>query len=115
MHPDEVEIDAVPVARLPRRSIRTSWCKSTSAVGESRRLAAHRTEARARAGAAVPKPVTLVGRRGDAVDSALDFLEGNAVPVRWIDLDSDPLASMLSPRALGDASLPPAIFAAASR
>ena len=56
-------------------------------------------------------PVTLIGRRGDAVDSALAFLEGNQVAVRWIDLDRDPLVPMLADDDLAHASLPLAIFA----
>ena len=30
------------------------------------------------------EPVTLIGRRGDAVDSAREFLEGNEVAVETI-------------------------------
>jgi hypothetical protein len=59
--------------------------------------------------------VRLIGRRGDAVDSALEFLEGNDVVVRWIDLDRDPLAEMLVDHELECASLPLAIFADGSR
>ena len=60
-------------------------------------------------------PVTLIGQRGDAVDSALEFLEGNQVAVRWIDLDRDPLVPMLADDDLAHASLPLAIFADGSR
>jgi hypothetical protein len=55
-----------------------------------------------RQGAGVPdaeesarEPLTLIGRRGDAVDAAREFLEGNGVAVRWIDLERDPLVAML--------------------
>jgi hypothetical protein len=56
-------------------------------------------------------PVTLIGRRGDAADSAREFLEGNEVAVRWIDLDRDPLAAMLTPEELDTASLRLAVSA----
>jgi thioredoxin reductase (NADPH) len=61
------------------------------------------------------RPVTLLGRGGDAADSARDFLERNAVSVRWVDLDRDPLAAMLRDEELDGASLPLAIFADGSR
>src|SRR5262245_17094377 len=60
-------------------------------------------------------PVTLLGRGGDAADSARDFLNRNGVPLRWIDLDLDPLASMLPAEELDSVSLPLAIFADGSR
>ena len=60
-------------------------------------------------------PVTLLGRGGDAADSARDFLGRNGVEVRWIDLDLDPLASMLPREELRAGSLPLAIFADGSR
>jgi thioredoxin reductase (NADPH) len=60
-------------------------------------------------------PVTLIGRGGDAADSARDFLERNGVALRWIDLDRDPLAAMLPHEELDAASLPLAIFADGSR
>jgi thioredoxin reductase (NADPH) len=59
--------------------------------------------------------VTLLGRPGDAADSARDFLARNGVPLRWIDLDRDPLGAMLPREELGAASLPLAIFADGSR
>ena len=52
------------------------------------------------------RPVTLLGRGGDAADSARDFLERNAVSVRWFDLDRDPLAAMLCDEELDAASIP---------
>jgi hypothetical protein len=61
------------------------------------------------------RPVTLLGRGGDAADSARDFLERNAVSVRWVDLDRDPLAPILRTEELDAASLPLAIFADGSR
>ena len=60
-------------------------------------------------------PLTLIGRPGDAADSARDFLARNGVPLRWIDLDRDPLAAMLPREELDAASLPLAIFADGSR
>jgi thioredoxin reductase (NADPH) len=61
------------------------------------------------------EPVTLIGRRGDAVDYAREFLEGNEVAVRWIDLDRDPLVGMLVREELEGVSLPLAMFADGSR
>jgi thioredoxin reductase (NADPH) len=61
------------------------------------------------------RPVTFLGRGSDAVDSARDFLERNGVPVRWIDLERDPLAPMLRAEQLAEASLPLAVFADGSR
>jgi thioredoxin reductase (NADPH) len=59
--------------------------------------------------------VTLIGRGGDAADSARDFLARNGVELRWIDLDHDPLGAMLPDEELRAASLPLAIFADGSR
>jgi thioredoxin reductase (NADPH) len=59
--------------------------------------------------------VTLLGRPGDAADSARDFLTRNGVALRWVDLDRDPLAAMLPREELDGASLPLAIFADGSR
>ena len=59
--------------------------------------------------------VTLLGRPGDAADSARDFLARNGVALRWIDLDRDPLAAMLPHEELDSVSLPLAIFADGSR
>jgi thioredoxin reductase (NADPH) len=64
---------------------------------------------------AAPGPVTLLGRGGDAADSARDFLARNGVALRWIDLDRDPLGAMLPHEELEAASLPLAIFADGSR
>jgi hypothetical protein len=42
-------------------------------------------------------PVTLFGRRGQAAaHTAQDFLQRNEVPLRWVDLDLDPLAEFVS-------------------
>jgi thioredoxin reductase (NADPH) len=60
-------------------------------------------------------PVTLIGRPGDAADSARDFLARNGVALRWVDLDRDPLAAMLPRAELDGVSLPLAIFADGSR
>ena len=59
--------------------------------------------------------VTLLGRPGDAADSARDFLARNGVALRWIDLDRDPLAAMLPHEEIDSVSLPLAIFADGSR
>jgi thioredoxin reductase (NADPH) len=59
--------------------------------------------------------VTLIGRPGNAADSARDFLARNGVALRWIDLDRDPLGAMLPHHELDAASLPLAIFADGSR
>lgn len=60
--------------------------------------------------------VTLFGRRGQAAaDTVRDFLQRNEVPLRWVDLDLDPLAAFLSDRELGTARQPVALFADGSR
>jgi hypothetical protein len=62
------------------------------------------------------EPVTLFGRRGQAAaETALDFLQRNQVPLRWVDLDLDPLASFLSDRERDAARQPMALFADGSR
>jgi thioredoxin reductase (NADPH) len=62
------------------------------------------------------EPVTVFGRRGQAAaESARDFLRRNRVPLRWIDLDLDPLAAFLSHRELAAAREPVALFADGSR
>jgi thioredoxin reductase (NADPH) len=61
-------------------------------------------------------PVTLFGRRGQlAAETARDFLERNQVPLRWVDLDLDPLAAVLSDREIETALQPIALFADGSR
>jgi thioredoxin reductase (NADPH) len=67
------------------------------------------------AGHSAPGLVTLLGRPGDAADSARDFLARNGVALRWIDLDRDPLGALLPHEDLEAASLPLAIFADGSR
>jgi hypothetical protein len=57
----------------------------------------------------ISRAVTLIGRGGDAADSARDFLQRNGVALRWIDLDDDPLGAMLPDEELRAASLPLAI------
>jgi thioredoxin reductase (NADPH) len=60
--------------------------------------------------------VTLFGRRGQAaVETALEFLQRNEVPLRWVDLDLDPLADLLSPDEVETAVQPVALFADGSR
>jgi thioredoxin reductase (NADPH) len=67
-------------------------------------------------GALARDPVTLFGRRGQvAVETALELLQRNEVPLRWVDLDLDPLASLLSPDELETAVEPVALFADGSR
>jgi thioredoxin reductase (NADPH) len=62
------------------------------------------------------EPVTLFGRRGQAAaETARDFLRRNEVPLRWVDLDLDPLAELLSDREIGTARQPIALFADGSR
>lgn len=61
-------------------------------------------------------PVTLFGRRGQvAGETARDFLERNEVPLRWVDLDLDPLAALLSDEQIETAIQPIAMFADGSR
>lgn len=61
-------------------------------------------------------PVTLFGRRGQAAtETAREFLQRNEVPLRWIDLDLDPLAAFLSDRELETARPPTALFADGAR
>jgi thioredoxin reductase (NADPH) len=61
-------------------------------------------------------PVTLFGRRGQAAaETAREFLERNQVPIRWVDLDRDPLAALLSDREIQAAAQPVALFADESR
>ena len=55
--------------------------------------------------------VTIVGRRGTpGVDAARDLLERNDIAHRWIDIERDPLASLLDPTALDGRRLPLVIF-----
>jgi thioredoxin reductase (NADPH) len=63
-----------------------------------------------------PKLVTVVGRRGPAeVDRALEILGRNDVPYRWVDLDRDPLASLIDADELAGARQPLVLFADGSR
>ncbi len=60
--------------------------------------------------------MTLFGRRGQAAaETARDFLQRNEVPLRWVDLDLDPLAEFLSDREIDAATQPMALFADGSR
>lgn len=60
--------------------------------------------------------VTLFGRLGDPASvAARTLLKRNKVPMRWIDLDRDPIAGLLAGEALEGMSLPLAVFADGSR
>jgi thioredoxin reductase (NADPH) len=62
------------------------------------------------------EPVTLFGRRGQAAaETACDFLQRNEVPLRWVDLDIDPMAELLSDQEIETAPQPIALFADGSR
>jgi hypothetical protein len=62
------------------------------------------------------EPVTLFGRRGQvAAETARDFLQRNEVPLRWVDVDLDPLAELLSDNEVETAPQPVALFADGSR
>ena len=59
----------------------------------------------------VTAPVTIVARRGTpGLDTARDLLTQNEVPHRWVDLDRDPLASLIDPRTLRGRRLPLVLF-----
>lgn len=61
-------------------------------------------------------PVTLFGRGGQAAaETARDFLQRNEVSLRWVDLDLDPLAELLSDEHIETAIQPVALFADGSR
>jgi thioredoxin reductase (NADPH) len=61
-------------------------------------------------------PVTLFGRRGQAAtETAREFLRRNEVPLRWVDLDLDPLTTFLSDEQMETAVQPMALFADGSR
>jgi thioredoxin reductase (NADPH) len=60
--------------------------------------------------------VTVIGRRGAIeVDRARELLERNDVPHRWLDLDRDPLATLLDPGSLAGARLPLVLFGDGTR
>jgi thioredoxin reductase (NADPH) len=60
--------------------------------------------------------VTLFGRGGQAAaETARDFLQRNEVSLRWVDLDLDPLAELLSDEEIETATQPVALFADGSR
>ena len=60
--------------------------------------------------------VTLFGRRGQAAaETARDFLQRNEVPLRWVDLELDPLAELLSDEEIEAAPQPVALFSDGSR
>src|SRR5919106_1932140 len=62
-------------------------------------------------GLTAPVPTTLFGRLGDSpADVARAFLERNAVPMRWIDVDRDPIAHLISGEELTSVRLPLAVF-----
>jgi thioredoxin reductase (NADPH) len=61
-------------------------------------------------------PVTLFGRRGQAAaETARDFLQRNEVPLRWVDLDLDPLTELLSDEEIEAVPQPVALFSDRSR
>jgi thioredoxin reductase (NADPH) len=58
-----------------------------------------------------PRRVTVVGHRGPTeVDRALEILERNRVPHLWVDLDRDPLASLIDTGELAKVRLPLIVF-----
>ncbi len=60
--------------------------------------------------------MTLLARRGQlAAETARDFLQRNKVPLRFIDLDSDPLAGFLSGELIEAVREPLALFGDGSR
>jgi thioredoxin reductase (NADPH) len=62
-------------------------------------------------GVTAPVPTTLFGRLGEpAADAARAFLQRNAVPMRWIDVERDPIADLLSADELASVRLPLAVF-----
>ena len=62
-------------------------------------------------GFTAPVPTTLFGRLGEpAADAARTFLQRNGVPMRWVDVDRDPIAGLLSAEQLSSVRLPLAVF-----
>ena len=62
-------------------------------------------------GMTAPAPTTLFGRLGEsAADAARAFLQRNAVPLRWIDVERDPVADLLRADELASVRLPLAVF-----
>src|ERR671919_2048484 len=62
-------------------------------------------------GVTAPVPTTLFGRLGEpAADAARAFLQRNAVPMRWVDVERDPIADLLSADELAAVRLPLAVF-----
>jgi thioredoxin reductase (NADPH) len=60
--------------------------------------------------------VTLIGRLGNpASGAARTFLKRNKVPLRWIDLDRDPISPLLADTRLAGVSLPLVLFAGDGR
>jgi thioredoxin reductase (NADPH) len=60
---------------------------------------------------AVPAPTTLFGRLGEpAAEAARTFLQRNGVPMRWIDVERDPIAALLSAERFSSVRLPLAVF-----
>jgi len=67
-------------------------------------------------GIAAPVPTTLFGRLGDpAADAARTFLQRNAVPMRWVDVERDPIAGLLSADEIASTRLPLAVFGNGTR
>jgi hypothetical protein len=62
-------------------------------------------------GVTAPVPTTLFGRLGEpAADAARVFLQRNGVPMRWVDVERDPIAGLLSADELASVRLPLAVF-----
>jgi thioredoxin reductase (NADPH) len=56
-------------------------------------------------------PVTIVAKRGTAgLDTARELLTRNEVAHRWVDLERDPLGSLIDPRAVRGRPLPLVLF-----
>jgi thioredoxin reductase (NADPH) len=62
-------------------------------------------------GITAPPPTTLLGRLGEpAADAARTFLQRNGVPLRWIDIERDPMTELLCAEQVSALRLPVAIF-----
>lgn len=62
------------------------------------------------------KEITLIGRLGDRASvAARTFLKRNGVPLRWVELDRDPMSDLLAHDRLDGLSLPLALFADGTR
>ena len=60
---------------------------------------------------AEPVPTTLFGRLGEpAADAARTFLQRNGVAMRWVDVERDPIAGLLSADSFCGMRLPLTMF-----